>query len=129
MIYVYNPTKKDQTIYDLMVKVPAKSSVCLSKLNHLNDEQIKKSIVQGTLFNKIKSKMLFVTDKSISHHLEDSLELSKLPVLINKVTTSAKPVKNYDLSNMNFSEDQLNDDEFIKEFLEQEEQMWNAKIK
>lgn len=129
MIYVYNPTKKDQSIYDLNVKVPAKSSICLSKLNHLSEELINSSIESGTLFNKIKNKLLFVTDKSITHNVDNLFEVSKLPVIINKVTTSAKPVKNYDLSNMNFSDEQLNDDEFIKEFLEQEEQIWNAKIK
>jgi hypothetical protein len=129
MIYAYNPTKKDQTIYDLNVKVPAKSSICLSRLNHLSEELINKSISEGTLSSKIKNKFLFITNKSISHDVDNLIEVSKLPVIINKVTTSAKPVKNYDLSNMNFSDEQLNDDEFIKEFLEQEEQTWNAKIK
>ncbi len=124
-IYIYNITSKAQSIYDLGIRVPAKSSVCLNKFNNLTEKMIQDSLQSGTLFQKINKKILYRTDKSINNVVQTNIEISTLPILINKVTTSAQPIKNYNLENLSFSEEQLNDDEFIKEFLEQEEQMWN----
>ena len=124
-IYIYNITSKAQSIYDLGIRVPAKSSVCLNKFNNLTEKMIQDSLESGTLFQKINKKVLYLTDKRINNVVSTNIEISTLPILINKVTTSAQPIKNYNLENLSFSEEQLNDDEFIKEFLEQEEQMWN----
>jgi hypothetical protein len=126
-IYIYNITSKAQSIYDLGIRVPAKSSVCLNKFNNLTEKMIQDSLESGTLFQKINNKILYRTDKNINNAVDTKIEVSTLPTLVNKVTTSAKPVKNFNLENLSFSEEQLNDDEFIKEFLEQEEQMWNNK--